>query len=147
MFSNSDLSSGESPLTMRAKAGENRYVPAPVAVPGILLGVCLRRLPTSATRSGRLFCHRQRSHRSPLGIVTPTKNVGLQRCIDTGRNEMRNNLGSFCAKVSAGTACSINRNLKERQLIVNFLIWTWKAMRFLLYYRKTKGGHPNERHE
>ena len=37
----------------------------PVAVPGILLGICLRRLPTAATRSGRFTRHGRRSHRSP----------------------------------------------------------------------------------
>ena len=38
----------------------------PVAVPGIFLAdKRLRHLPTAATRSGRFFCHRQRSHRSP----------------------------------------------------------------------------------
>ena len=44
------------------------YPPFPVAVPGIFLAdKQLRHLPTAATRSGRFFCHRQRSHRSPRG--------------------------------------------------------------------------------
>ena len=30
---------------------------------------CLRHLPTTATRSARFFCHRQRSHRSPVAFI------------------------------------------------------------------------------
>ena len=55
----------------------------PVAVPGIFLAdKRLRHLPTAATHSGRLICHRQRSPRSPsrtqkLSSCTPVAVPGI----------------------------------------------------------------------
>ena len=54
-------------------------------------------------------------HRSPLQCCL--KQLGKSEFealpADTGQNMMRNDLGKLRAKVSAGTARSINRNLKN----------------------------------